>query len=127
MSQMATGALNHHHKSINGSQILLIGVAYKKNTDDIRESPALEIADQLQARGAEVSFHDPYIERFKTGSGELIASELDGILEAADLVIVVTDHDCIDWPSVLSRSGCLIDTRNVSRGYKSLPGKIWKL
>src|SRR5690606_17681411 len=94
-------ALNQHKKSLNGSKVLLMGIAYKKDVDDVRESPALRIIELLQERGAEVSYHDPFIPQTKhTRKHDLqlqsqpLTKETIG---AADVVLIVTDHSSIDY------------------------------
>jgi UDP-N-acetyl-D-glucosamine dehydrogenase len=117
----AQDALNSAGKAIRGSKVLVLGVAYKKDIDDLRESPALEILDQLQRKGAAVSYHDPFCPRIvddgHTPLGALGDSvELtDEVLKAADLVMVVTDHSTIDYDRVRDLSRLLIDTRNATR------------
>lgn len=109
-------ALNDDRKAINGSQILILGVAYKPNVGDVRESPALDIIHLLQERGAHIDYHDPYVSEVLL-EGELLESvELeDKVLEEADCVIVVTDHDYYDWERVVGLAHLVVDTRDVVR------------
>jgi UDP-N-acetyl-D-glucosamine dehydrogenase len=122
-------ALNDVAKPLRGSRVLVLGVAYKKDIDDLRESPALEILDLLVKKGAKVSFHDPYIEEIvddgHTPPGAVGKSVplTDEILRDADAVIVVTDHSKIDYARVCQLASIVIDTRNAcARG--TAPGLV---
>ena len=122
--QLVADGLNDDSKSMKGSRVLLLGVAYKKDIDDVRESPALSIIDRLRARGAQVSYHDPYVQDLSfddahtEGSGEPLSSiELtDDELRAADCVIIVTDHSGIDYQRITSLAPLIVDTRNALNG-----------
>jgi UDP-N-acetyl-D-glucosamine dehydrogenase len=109
-------ALNSESKSMRGARILVLGVAYKKNIDDIRESPALDIIKLLEAQGAHVAYHDPHVARF-TEDGHAFASVplTAESLAAADCVIVVTDHTAIDFDLVRRHARVVVDTRNALR------------
>jgi UDP-N-acetyl-D-glucosamine dehydrogenase len=117
---LVTDALNDEQKSLKGSRVLVLGVAYKKDIDDVRESPALSIIDRLRAKGAEVRYHDPYVSEVRfddahtEGSGEPLQSvELaDGEIESADCAVIVTDHSGVDYARVCSLSKVIVDTRN---------------
>jgi UDP-N-acetyl-D-glucosamine dehydrogenase len=116
--ELVTNGLNGHRKAVNGSKVLVMGVAYKKDIDDMRESPALAVIEHLQKRGAEVSFHDPYVaEIHLEGNG----SHMSGIpltLEAvteADCVIIVTDHRNVDYKWIVENAKLVVDTRNATR------------
>ena len=117
---LVTDALNEERKSLKGARVLLLGVAYKKDIDDVRESPALSIIDRLRAKGAEVAYHDPYVGEVRfddahtQGSGEPLASVAltDEELEAADCAVIVTDHSGIDYGRVCELSRVIVDTRN---------------
>jgi len=107
-------ALNRGRKSVNGSRVLLLGVAYKRDIDDVRESPALDILKLLEADGAEVAYHDPFIPVLKEDDRELKSVELtDKALKEADAVVIVTDHTVIDYQRVLRLSKVLVDARHV--------------
>ncbi len=117
-------ALNTRGKSINGARVLVLGVAYKKDVDDIRESPGVKIITLLQEKGARVAYHDPYIpviQGMRRYPGLVLEGvELDeGLLQAQDCVIVVTDHTRMDYSRVLEHSQLVVDTRNVYKGHKS--------
>jgi UDP-N-acetyl-D-glucosamine dehydrogenase len=109
-------ALNGESKSMRGARILVLGVAYKKNIDDIRESPALDIIKLLEAQGAHVDYHDPHVARF-TEDGHAFASVplTAETLTAADCVIIVTDHTAIDYELVRRNARVVVDTRNALR------------
>ena len=108
-------ALNNAGKAIKGSQVLVLGVAYKKDIDDLRESPALDVIELLRTKGADVRYHDPYIPTLShNGHGLTSEPDLDAALDAADCVIIVTDHSIYDWPAVLGRARLVVDSRHVS-------------
>jgi UDP-N-acetyl-D-glucosamine dehydrogenase len=116
----ASDALNERSKSLKGSQVLVLGVAYKKNIGDLRESPALDIIRLLQEKGARVSYHDPHVPMIVDDGHTPLAdlpmqsAELsDATLGATDLAIVVTDHAGIDYGRILQRVSLLLDTRGV--------------
>ncbi len=106
-------ALNQHRKAVNGSRVLVLGVAYKPDIDDVRESPALDIMTTLEREGAEVAFHDPYVSQFKEGERVWKGVELtDELLESVDAVVIVTDHAVFDLERILDRSQVLVDSRH---------------
>src|SRR5919107_2228292 len=118
--RLVTDALNDERKSLKGSRVLILGVAYKKDIDDVRESPALSIIDRLRAKGAEVAYHDPFIPEVRfddahtQGGGEPLQSIqlTDEELEQSDCVVIVTDHSGIDYARVCQLSKVIVDTRN---------------
>ncbi len=119
--------LNRVKKSVNGSRILLLGVAYKKNTSDVRESPALDLLNLLRARGADVCYHDPFVPHVRLESAILESKPLTGeLLASADCTVVITDHSGFDYPMIVERARVVIDTRNAAKGIDA-PGKIVKL
>ena len=107
--------LNQQRKSIRGSQILVIGVAYKKNVDDVRESPALDVMKLLENDGAELSFYDPYVSFVKLNGNGINGhkSLTEENLKNSDAVIIMTDHDQIDFRFIEENSDLIIDSRNV--------------
>ena len=108
-------------KDLQGSKILIVGVAYKRNTDDVRESPALEIIQLLEAEGAEVSYTDPYVPHLHENGRRLASSPLDErTVSGADCVLVVTDHTAVDYPMIARHARIVVDTRNA---LGALPGK----
>jgi UDP-N-acetyl-D-glucosamine dehydrogenase len=109
-------ALNDERKALNGANVLILGVAYKRDIDDVRESPALEIFHLLQKKGAVVTFHDPHITHFRAHNGDVVNSVTYSAeaLASADCVVIVTDHSAYDWAHVLENSRLIVDTRNAS-------------
>jgi len=109
-------ALNDDGKSLSGSKVLVMGIAYKKNIDDSRESPAAEIIELLRDRGAVVSYHDPHLPHFPSMRKhriDLKSKPLNaGTLRSQDCVLIVTDHDAVDYDLVGSASKLVVDTRN---------------
>jgi len=112
-------ALNNKGKALKGSKIHILGVAYKRDVDDIRESPALDVIQLLKRRGAEVSFSDPYVSSMPIEGGILFSSELPKALGVADCSVIITDHSCVDYNAVLEHSQMVIDSRNVLRNIVS--------
>ena len=126
-------ALNGVRKAVNGSKVLILGVAYKRNIDDVRESPALDVIKLLEASGAVVAFHDPYIETVRDDHGD--AGATNGAtprlrhsvaftpteLSAADVVVIITDHTSIDYQLVVDHAHVVVDTRNATA--RTRPGK----
>jgi UDP-N-acetyl-D-glucosamine dehydrogenase len=107
--------LNDDRKSVNGSRILVLGIAYKKDIDDVRESPALDIIRLLEDSGAEIAYHDPYVPRFRDDGHEHESVPLtDEEIERADAVVIVTDHSNVDYQRVVERARVIVDTRNVT-------------
>ncbi|MFN3649373.1 MAG: nucleotide sugar dehydrogenase [Armatimonadota bacterium] len=112
-------ALNDHGKSLKGARVLVLGAAYKKDIDDVRESPALHVIERLHKKGAEVSYHDDYVASLRTAAGELRSVPFSPeVLRAADAVVIVTDHTNIPYGEVLRHAALVIDTRNAMRGYR---------
>jgi len=115
------GALNRHKKAINGAKVLVLGVAYKKDIDDLRESPALTIIELLQKDGAVVSYHDPYFPFIGKGRKydlQMKRTELKD-LGQYDCVLIVTDHSDYDYKKIVQEAQLVVDTRNATRGIKS--------
>ncbi|PYO87977.1 MAG: UDP-N-acetyl-D-glucosamine dehydrogenase [Gemmatimonadetes bacterium] len=107
-------ALNEQGKAVRASRVMLLGVAYKKNIDDIRESPALDVIRLLQHRGAQVSYHDPHVPVLKDDAIALNSVALTPeTLRAADCVMIITDHDAVDYPAVKRHARATVDTRHV--------------
>jgi UDP-N-acetyl-D-glucosamine dehydrogenase len=107
-------ALNEAKKSVNGSKILVLGIAYKKDIDDVRESPALDIIELLMQKGADVSYHDPFAPSVRIGEHTLKSVAFDGI-EKFDMVVVITDHSSVDYKQVAARAKLVLDTRNAMK------------
>jgi UDP-N-acetyl-D-glucosamine dehydrogenase len=114
-------ALNTHRKALNGSKILVLGLAYKKDVDDLRESPALTIIEVLQQRGAQVSYNDPYfptVGRGRKYNLHMTCTPLRN-LDQYDCVLIVTDHSDYDYRKIVHDSQLVVDTRNATRGIQS--------
>jgi UDP-N-acetyl-D-glucosamine dehydrogenase len=111
-------ALNEHGKPLKGSTILILGVAYKADIDDLRESPALTIMAELLARGAEVAYNDPYVLSLRLdGAGTLRSLALDAdLVHKADCVLVHTAHSVYDWAWIAQHARLVVDTRNAMGG-----------
>ncbi len=111
-------ALNHASKSVKGSKIHVMGVAYKRDIDDVRESPALDIMHLLGRLGAEVTYSDPHVPSIRVDGLDLTAAP-DSAAADADCVVIVTDHTSFDYPALLERSRMIVDTRNAMKGIAS--------
>ncbi|HEX8368016.1 MAG TPA: nucleotide sugar dehydrogenase [Pyrinomonadaceae bacterium] len=113
-------ALNEQEKSVKGAKVLILGVAYKKDIDDMRESPALSVIDLLRSRGAQVFYHDPFVPEvhfdhaYTIGAGDpLYNSDLtDDLIESSDCVVICTEHSDVDYTKVCELSKVIVDTRN---------------
>jgi UDP-N-acetyl-D-glucosamine dehydrogenase len=116
-------ALNAHEKALKGSNVLLLGVSYKADIDDTRESPALKLIELLQAEGANVTYHDPYVRRLPEQGLE--SSPLDP--GAADCVVIVTAHSGIDYDDLVAQAPLVVDLRNATGSNGTSNGKVWKL
>jgi UDP-N-acetyl-D-glucosamine dehydrogenase len=126
VAELVVRALNERRLAVNGSRILVLGVAYKRDIDDPRESPALDVLKILQQWGAQVQFHDPFIDSLDLSGVRLCSVDLAEALPAADCVVVVTDHSNIDWDRVATQASCIVDTRNALRG-RAVRGRLWRL
>ena len=106
-------ALNQHSKPLKGSKVLILGTAYKADIDDVRESPALDIIHLLRQKGAQVSYHDPYIKSVAHNDWKMesISDYLEGI-QQADCVVIVTNHKIYDYVQIQKSAKLIIDTRN---------------
>ena len=115
-------ALNEHSKPVKGSQILVLGAAYKPDIDDLRESPALDVIGLLMKKGAHVSYHDPYIPMLDHDDWKLNSvSNLMAAVHQSDCVVIVTNHSSYDYPAILEAANMIVDTRNAlgERGKQS--------
>lgn len=114
-------ALNQHKKALNGSKILILGVAYKKDIDDLRESPALTIIELLQKEGAQVLYNDPYFPEVGRGRKydlQMKCTPLENLAQY-DCVLIVTDHSDYDYERIVRESKLVVDSRKATRGIKS--------
>lgn len=113
----ATDALNAHAKSVKGSRILILGIAYKRDINDVRESPALDIFRLLEKKGAILCYHDPYIPEFAEEKITFASVALSAELVASmDCVVLVTDHSAYDYQWLVDHARIFVDTRNVTKG-----------
>ena len=118
--KLVSNALNNERKAVNGSKILILGVAYKKDIDDMRESPALSVIDLLRAKGADVTYHDPFVPEvhfdhaYTIGDGEPLfnADLTDDLIKNSDCVIICTEHSNIDYGNITQLASLIVDTRN---------------
>jgi UDP-N-acetyl-D-glucosamine dehydrogenase len=118
-------ALNAKRAPLSGSRVGVLGVAYKKNTSDVRESPATPVVEQLLAGGGLVSYHDPHVPVFEVDGDTLFSQPLTSeYLRAQDCILVVTDHDELDWPLVLRHATTVVDTRNALKRVAPLSGQL---
>ena len=121
-------ALNDDSKSAKGSKILVLGVAYKREIDDMRESPALDVIRLLEEQGAVVSYHDPYVPSFRDdGHTRKSVPLTKAALSSADAVVVITDHKEVDYASVLANASIVVDTRNVTAGLERSKARVVSL
>lgn len=126
--QKISDALNEAGKPVRGAKILVLGVSYKRDIDDIRESPALDIIRLLRERGGLVLYHDPYIPVFSSDGEELQSSELtSSLLKSQDCAVIVTDHSDLDYAMVVRNCPLVVDTRNATRDVPSSTARIVKL
>lgn len=126
--EKVAGALNERGQSVKGARILLLGVAYKRDIDDIRESPALKIIDILQRRGADVVYHDPLVPRLKRGRHYDLRLESVPLTPAelgrADVTLIITDHSAFNYELIVRESRLVVDTRNATRGVRDASLKV---
>lgn len=128
VTRLVADGLNEDGKAIRGSHILVLGVAYKKNVGDMRESPAIEIIQSLREKGADIAFNDPYVPVMDLDGWSAKSAPIDaGSLESYDAVVLITDHADYKWTEILPHCNLFIDTRNVSRGKEELPKRLVKL
>jgi UDP-N-acetyl-D-glucosamine dehydrogenase len=122
-------ALNRKQKPLNGSTILFLGVAYKPDIDDARESPALLVMEQVAHKGAKVIYHDPYIPEVADEHGHRwIGVELtDDVVAKADCVVFTTNHACFDVDRIVGKARLVVDTRNAVKRVHIEDGKVFKL
>lgn len=125
-------ALNSHKKPLNGSRVLLIGLAYKPNVDDDRESPTYKLMDLYKEMGAEVSYYDPYVPVIKPSReyGHWAGTESEewnrDTIKPFDVVVIATHHAAIDYSELAEWSDCIVDTRNVMNGLSKGENHVWK-
>ena len=113
------GALNNHAKPVKGSHVHVAGVAYKRNIDDMRESPALDVILLLEKRGARVTYSDPYVPELKLDGISLKSEPLASSAAKADCVVIITDHTDFDYKALLDSARLIVDTRNAMKKFNS--------
>ena len=125
-------ALNDHAKPLRGSRILILGAAYKKDIDDVRESPALELIELLLEKGADVSFHDPYIRSLPRTRRHPRLAGMERIdctpqaIRSHDCVVIVTDHSTYEWDTIVANAPIVVDTRNAVNGFTGITSHVYK-
>lgn len=114
-----TGALNDKSKAVRGSRIVVLGVAYKPDVNDVRESPALDVIELLRQKGGDVVYHDPHVPNIRFDGGKTMESRSysSELLDDADCVVIITNHRWYDWEDVLAHSTLVVDTRNALSKY----------
>jgi UDP-N-acetyl-D-glucosamine dehydrogenase len=128
VSSMVGDVLNDRGRSLKGSSIIVLGVSYKRDVNDARESPAIEILAELSKRGAAVTYHDPYVPELTVDGHSFRSVPLDDkVLSDADCVLIVTDHTGIDYKRVVELAKVVVDTRNATRSVLQHRDKIVKL
>ena len=128
VARTAGDLLNEDRIAVNGARILILGVAYKPDVSDIRESPALDIIALLEAKGADLRYHDPHVPELKLGSGMTKSVDLtDQAIESSDLVVIVTNHSAVDYERLVDRAHRVYDTRNATRDVTLGVEKVRKL
>jgi UDP-N-acetyl-D-glucosamine dehydrogenase len=123
--EKVTHGLNQDRKPVNGSRILVLGVAYKRDIDDMRESPALDVMRLLEEQGAEVVYHDPHVPTFREDGHVRESVALDRkTLATIDAVVIVTDHRAVDYQLIVDEVPLVIDSRNVTAGTTSSRARV---
>ncbi|MDP2299934.1 MAG: UDP binding domain-containing protein, partial [Actinomycetota bacterium] len=113
-------AMNGQRKPLAGSRVLMLGVAYKADIDDMRESPAIKIAELLLDKDADLVYHDPYVDRFVVSGAEVGRVGLTAeTIAAADVVLIVTAHTSVDYDLIVNNANLVFDTRNALAAYES--------
>ena len=120
-------ALNEKKKSVNGAKILILGVTYKRDVGDVRESPAIDVIKYLKNKGADVSFHDPYVDSIHEIDNVKKVELREDVLAKADCVVIVTDHSKFDYKWIVKNSKLVVDTRNTTKDIIEGREKIVKL
>jgi UDP-N-acetyl-D-glucosamine dehydrogenase len=125
-------ALNDRRKAIKGSRILIVGLAYKPNVDDERESPSYVLMERLQKRGAVVAFYDPYVPVIKPTrehahwAGTKSVGWNRETVQSFDIALIATNHACVNYQELAQWANCIVDTRNAMSGIEVKPGQVWK-
>jgi UDP-N-acetyl-D-glucosamine dehydrogenase len=125
--ELVADALNRVKKSVNGAKLLVAGVSYKRNVDDVRESPALDIIRLLESKGATVAYTDPHVPKLDAGNGRVMKSVNPDRVAGYDAVVIVTDHHAFDYKDMVKQAKLVVDTRNATKDVKQGRSKIVKL
>jgi UDP-N-acetyl-D-glucosamine dehydrogenase len=126
--QMTADALNNRQRSLKGAKVLALGVAYKPNVGDVRESPALEVIHLLQQRGAEVTYADPHVPTVGYNGSQLTAVIADeAAVKGADCVVILTDHKEFDYKKIAGDASLVVDTRNATWGILNPKAEVIRL
>jgi UDP-N-acetyl-D-glucosamine dehydrogenase len=112
-------ALNENGKALKGAHVHILGVAYKKDIDDVRESPALDVMHLLAGRKARVTYSDPFVPELNSDSLSLRSEPLDEVVPQADCLVIITDHSEFDYARILDRAQLIVDTRNALKSFTS--------
>ena len=119
--------LNLHKKALNGSKVLVMGLAYKNDIDDYRESPALKVIELLEKNGAEVIVNDPYCPEAKYKDKKYYSVDWKEVIDESDIVVITTNHSCYDYDEIVKRAKLVYDTRNATKNVSNDREKIFKL
>ena len=125
-------ALNSRNKAVKGSRVLILGLAYKPNVDDERESPSYVLMDLLSERGAELEYYDPYVPVIKPTrehshfAGRKSVEWNRATIESFDVVLIATNHSCVNYQELANWAQCIVDTRNAMSGTHVRFDKVWK-
>ena len=119
--------LNKHKKALNGAKVLVLGVAYKNDIDDYRESPAFKVIELLEKNGADVKVNDPYCQVSKYKDKTYHSVDWTEVIDESDIVVITTNHSCYDYETIVSRSKVVYDTRNATKNVVNNREKIYKL
>jgi UDP-N-acetyl-D-glucosamine dehydrogenase len=125
-------ALNARRKALNGARVLIVGLAYKKNVDDDRESPSYHLMDLLAAGGAEAAYYDPYVPVIRPSrehsrwAGTKSVAWNQKTISAFDALVIATAHDGVNYKELVGWASLIIDTRNVMADFNTIPGQVWK-
>ncbi|MEA2078178.1 MAG: nucleotide sugar dehydrogenase [Candidatus Marinimicrobia bacterium] len=120
--------MNMHGKALNGSNVMVLGMAYKNDIDDLRESPAFDVYNLLEDRGATVCYHDPYCPLFKRNGGEVESVPLTAeLLKSLDAVVITTAHKNVDYQFIVDNANLVIDSRNATKNLKNTEGKVLRM
>jgi UDP-N-acetyl-D-glucosamine dehydrogenase len=123
---LVSQALNHSlQRSLKGSRILVLGVAYKPDISDMRESPAVKLIGLLENAGADVSYHDPHVPRFEENGIAMTSAPLEP--SAYDCVVIVTNHSGVDYDRLVDEAALVVDLRNATGANGKRSDKVWKL